>query len=730
MASTNRNSKKGTQNTSSNQSDSIIGRNNNTGNINTVLDPVGPTQKRSHSSRERNVPNSNAIPSQSIPVTESSKKPRTSTSPMQSPTTNARNQALTSNVETPNAEEGKKESHEEHNLEGNRGNVTLPTFSPAHSSDEWSDHTRERRRSRGRRGQDEWEDDEPLSHITNTPNPDGVREADLYNGEALIRHYWGPAGPDGTDLPTWVYLCDGEDERAIAVFKSRLCDQGTNLKDFMHTFAMASDFTFRGGLLDILKSTSINSLDAIVDRGIKHKQATRNYFRSNEEQRPVFSVSTAQVPILRRPHTSSSVQDYLQEANAAKSRHLSWKVSDITDDTGIELLDTVFLAKKTQLLPPGYVEDWESVWSIQTFHENLKLAFSPSSTANSNGRLVEQILAIKPDFGQIPDPDSAARYTNSVYSAVTEARKRNADFNETELVQTIKGCIAGNRTTSGQPKPVNKVNQRLHSLLQSQTEPTNTIRDLSASITAHIESGARDVERALPWLPDNAMSLLFPPKRSRFETDDIYTVIPRPTITRPAQQINECEGLCFGCGKSYNGPGKRCDTCADHPDRNMEDVPFKYSAAYQTQATYMQHPERLRTYHRSNGEEIVGAARDKIDQGKARRAAENAPKAHSYVDPGTIAGPSSALQQTPGRTPRHGQHQSWHQQPWQQQPPPRQRPVPRRRPRQKRSPRRAGTRDSIPSPVPQHHSRPGWRCETRHRERRRVTPTGLFILPC
>lgn len=628
-------------NSSSNASDSIIRSNSSIGNDSRVPGQEGSSRKRSDQ-RERDSNTSTSSQPQSIPVTESTKKQRTSNGPLHSPTN--RDQALTQSVQTPLA--AAEQSLEDQNLDDREGDQQIPSFSPIRNDDDSvdSEGNPRRRRSRGRFDSDP--DDENF-----LDQGEYLTGRAAFDAEVIISNYWGDQGPDGSDLPSWPTLCNGDTARAAAIFKARLCDRGTSLRDFLATAGVTSGY-YTHDLDNILASNSATALDSIIERCLEQQQTPRNSSRSTDEQnsatRPVFAWSNAQLPILRRPHTSAAVQDYLRDARLAGQRHATWSITDVVDPAGLELLDSELLSKRHVLAAPGYIADWCHKWSLATFHENLALAFSPSNAASSNGRLVEQIGSIDNFFGEIPDRDAAARYRDSVVTHITAARQRGTAINESEIVQKIKSCINSSRTNSGPARLVPRVNQRLHSLLMSQHEPTDTIRDLNAAIAFHIDQGAQDVERALPWLPENALDLMFPHHRRWDGAGDGFVVTRGratfPYAAQPRQQLNECNGLCFGCGKDYKGPGKRCDTCTDHPDRNMEDIPFTESAAYHTQCTFMDHPEKLRTFHYANGEPITGPAREKIEQGKARRTLENAPKTHHS---GATGPPDVQQQQQP-----------------------------------------------------------------------------------
>eukprot|EP01032_Pedospumella_encystans_P023932 gene23932-27083_t len=259
----NKNGKKGVKqdnsrsntNSSSNASDSIIRSNSSIGNDSRVPGPEGSSRKRSDL-RERDSNTSTSSQPQSAPVTESSKKQRTSNGPMHSPT--IRDQALTQSVQTPLAAADQR--LEDQHLDDREGDQQIPSFSPIRNGDDSEDSEGNSRRRRGRGRYDSDPDDE------NFPNDDQyLTGRAAFDAEVIISSYWGDQGPDGSDLPSWPSLCEGDTARAAAVFKARLCDRGTSLRDFLATAGVVTGY-YTQDLDSILASNSATALDSIIDR--------------------------------------------------------------------------------------------------------------------------------------------------------------------------------------------------------------------------------------------------------------------------------------------------------------------------------------------------------------------------------------------------------------------------------------------------------------------------------
>lgn len=418
-------------------------------------------------------------------------------------------------------------------------------------------------------------------------------DCDDPNDPDAVIHFWKLKNPRKT-LPTWLELCDDDESRAIRLFKMHAFNRGCSIAQ------LASQGITPSNLARCIRVDSVDELNNAIDNAVDIAAVNRSH--SSE---PVIQV-TAPIPVLKTVSTESvaAFVERLKQDSRAAARY---KVSQLFDTTTARTLTSSFLGY--ELIQENQTLTWMNEWSTQQLWEALTIAFPKDPSGVSHTPVLEQLRKVCFDFGDVPDPEKAARYANLVNTVI--ANSGQSDFNIRAACIALRDGLITRLDEHNRPRTVGKINLKLHNSLKEQP-PHNTVCEFLAAITKILREGVVVIAKARDWLPDA-------PDYKRQRTDGWSSRRQQQRATTP--QEPHPTGNCYGCGRSYKGTGLRCPRCAAHPDRNMENKPFIGSAPHTLQRNNpdCKYPDTLNLTRRADGSELSAEQAKAMEDAKAYR---------------------------------------------------------------------------------------------------------------
>jgi hypothetical protein len=289
---------------------------------------------------------------------------------------------------------------------------------------------------------------------------------------------------------------------------------------------------------------------------------------------PTFAM-TSTVPTLRTLD-STSVARFTDDLRKVLNTHTSVTVGQCIAATTGPALGIRFLASQLiqpHELDPGSDHYWVRTMSPERFAECLRACYRDADAASTH--VVQRLAALRHDFGSTLQNDTATKYVVSVTAILADAPP--GSYNGKAAVNALMSGIIATRDERGRPRSVSSINAQLHARFKACDPP---LQDTNSFLVAAVR--AIDIAIAA-WMEYKVWVPQAPPQQAAHADTRTLpsTATPRIYDAAAVSADNECDGKCYGCGRTYKLAGKRCPHCVGHPDRNLADIPFADAPIYQ-----------------------------------------------------------------------------------------------------------------------------------------------------
>lgn len=407
-------------------------------------------------------------------------------------------------------------------------------------------------------------------------------------------------GVEDVPEPLWIHLYEDNMRQAEAALAMLLVESNRTME------MLAQAGYPRDRWPELLRSSTFPIVEAIVEN------CDQTSAHSN-----VNTVVTTNVPVLTEltPGQVEALADrLLADFSSNGKRYNLLEILGPHQDT----ITVMFQAR--QLLRDHEDHLVWSKWAVPKVCTSLKLAFPKGAAVKGKvTALTTQLANIRFDMSARPEHAKAGAYAALVHKVMRESGQKLSTEQEARAVHDlIKGFIA-KKTADGKPIDIiNPANQALYDELSASNPPITRIRTFLTQVAALITKaeehgvifdrwyGARSLPAARHEQPHASGG-----QRSKQQGKQQAQPRANPSNVDPCPN-----GLCYGCGRSYAGPGKLCNraACKGHPDRNTSNVPFVQSSTFKTQeARGYQYAHELDRKARADGTAFTAAQVQKIE---------------------------------------------------------------------------------------------------------------------
>lgn len=228
---------------------------------------------------------------------------------------------------------------------------------------------------------------------------------------------------------------------------------------------------------------------------------------------------------------------------------------------------------------------WSQTMGVERFIECLRLTYPTNDAAASGYSVVNALGRIRPDFGNVPQRASATKYVKEAASILDSVNP--GSFSKKAAVNAMFADIGSTADAEGNFRPLPSVNEQLLIRLRAYDPPLTDPETFLVAVTALLNEASRNQQENNVWTGKGRKLANAAPTQGAPTPFAAPGPHAAPLATsRVAGQpstlhvLNACDGKCKGCGRTYKGPGKRCPSCAGHPERNNSDLPFVDTQVY------------------------------------------------------------------------------------------------------------------------------------------------------
>ena len=447
------------------------------------------------------------------------------------------------------------------------------------------------------------------------PDPEPTLQGQLLENPAYVKMQWFQSNPTRyADPPTWEEMAHGNMPYAKRLFATYLRGRGITPSE------LARKLNLKSHSLDTaLETYTLNELDdTIAVLLAQRSQPNSPQSGPSSTNNRTFRQAGKEIPVLR-VLDADSVERFCVRVTMDHNSGDYYTLDECITPANIEALKILLPAFGTS--GSGTASEPRVSWDLKTLCEQLRQAFPRVGSASSAQGVVECLQRFRPEIGDLPNRDTATRIVTSVTAILTEG-KHHGEFNQKLAVNALTAGLVAQKHPNGQPREVSHVAERLHKVIKAATPPISDVTMWLHAVTTELAQAEETVKKAAFYLPPGLIESIGSPSAPRPSVvAAALTAAPAPTPTRAPHPSNQCSGLCFGCGHSYLGAGKRCASCTEHPDRNMDDCPFTESKAYSDQLACDRIFKKtmLIAKFRANGNDFTPAEAEAIRAGKEAR---------------------------------------------------------------------------------------------------------------
>lgn len=311
-------------------------------------------------------------------------------------------------------------------------------------------------------------------------------------------------------IPSWLALAGGDEDRMRALFQLRLFSRGCTMEVLEALPAWSNDT-----MEDQLIGNSYQTMDSVITRALR-QQADR--MSSNSSARadlnPTVATTTVAVntsiPVLGRNPTHASVKTFAEELQRLLGSHVAVRLDQCLSSQNLRDLSTAFAARKDFIT--NYRRDWFTAWSLADLIRALHKAYpSPAASASANSAS-DALSKVEIDFGVNPSRDLASIFASNVNYVLLDT-VCDEQINEK---QTANQLMARIYAASNFDDRI--LNGRLYTYLKGRVPPINTVEELLVEISIFIGNASDKVNEALALLPPTVGQFLrdnYGPNRTR-----------------------------------------------------------------------------------------------------------------------------------------------------------------------------------------------------------------------
>lgn len=420
-------------------------------------------------------------------------------------------------------------------------------------------------------------------------------------------HLWNTDHRDGRE-PTWLELYDNNEHNALRAFTAQCFSKDCSVEKL-------TECGFHpNGYLDLLSEKSVPEVLKILTECAQ----------SASLRQIGQTLVTTHVPALTRLEatTVANFSDRLV-ADFKMGRRYDLLVMLATHVRTL----TVLFRSKGFILKTEDEKVW-SRWTVPTFCENLQKVIPRDGTlAAVTIALVQQLGNIRHDFGDPPTLAAAIEYVELVNTVIRDSTQKLTPSNEPDAVKVLIKGLINSKNPDKSHRVVQPANIQLNQELAGDPSIT-TVEELLAQVVSKISDVAAQAVALRQWstLGSKPSTNSFDKNKDKNKgfnksNNSSYSNSNKSNTSgtdrsRSANDTSCPGGKCYGCGRSFKGPGKLCSrpTCKGHPDRNISDKPFEQSTAYtkQRERNY-KYAHELDTKHRADGTPLSDADLAKIE---------------------------------------------------------------------------------------------------------------------